>query len=98
MGAHIFKAGRCQCCSNFIRACDPLWSGQVCIEVAVYQNLGPSGPPADGRNDVLYGRGILRDKVTPHNMQRCLPVIIWKTKMFGMWRQSTYKEKFPALQ
>ena len=49
MGAHIFNAGDQQCRRNILHMRDPLWIGQVRIEVAVHQQLGPLGTPTDSR-------------------------------------------------
>ena len=46
----------------------PFWNGQVRIEVSGHQQLGPSGLHADGHDNVLYGGGVFKGDITPHNM------------------------------
>ena len=46
----------------------PFWNGQVRIEVSCQQQLGPSGLPSNGHNNVLYGGGVVKGNIIPHNM------------------------------
>ena len=41
---------------------------QVCIEVTLQNQFAPSGPPSDGRDNVLYDRGVFGGGVKPHDM------------------------------
>ena len=42
-----------------------LWCHQVDVGASVHQNLGPVGTLADGRDDVIYGRGIVWGQIAP---------------------------------
>ena len=49
-------------------SCGSLRLRQVYVEVASHQQLIPAGPPDDGRDNVLYGRGIIGGDVPPHDI------------------------------
>ena len=68
MGANVFQTGGLQFRRNLLRARGPLWIGQVRIEVTSHMKLAPLGPPDDGRNDVLYGRGVVGGDIIAHSV------------------------------
>ena len=53
---------------NLFCACGTLRLHQVCVEVTGHQYLIPIGPPADGRDNILYDQGVVVGSAAPHNM------------------------------
>ena len=68
----VIQALLLQDCCNPLILLPALWYSQLGVEISDHHNCGPLGPLADGRNNVLYGRGIVWGKVAPHNV--ALPV------------------------
>ena len=48
--------------------CGPLWLGQVRIEVSVHHQFFHLGPSAYGRDNVLYGQGVIGGNITPQDI------------------------------
>ena len=68
MGAHVFQSSCGKGYLNILRVCSYLRLRQFRVEVNGHQNLRPTGTPFDGRNNVLYGRGVVGGDVSPHDM------------------------------
>ena len=60
---YLLRHGRC----NPLIPLPVLWRVQVSVEIADHQQRGPPGPLADGREDVLYFRGVIWGQVAPYN-------------------------------
>ena len=60
----ICDEGRCY----LIHACGFLRLYQLCISVVGYQQTIPSGLPDDGCDIVLYGQGVIKGDVAPHEI------------------------------
>ena len=68
VGAHLLQAGCGKVHSNLLIARGSIWILQAYIKVSDHQHLCPTGSLADGRNDVLYGRGVIWGNIAPHEI------------------------------
>ena len=55
-------------CRNIFILHLPLWLCQVSVKIDEHQQRIPPGLLADGRDDVLYFRGVVWGQVVPHNV------------------------------
>ena len=98
MCARVLQPITLMCRLDFLCAHAPFCIGQVCIEVDVQQQLGPSGPPDDVRDGVLYDQGIVGGDQHPTTCHQCQPAPSWKMTTSGPWRHRASKDKCSALQ
>ena len=66
--SHVLQALLRQCHCNPLVPLLALWCGQVGDEIAKHQKCVPLGPLANGRNDFLYGLGVVWGQVAPHDI------------------------------
>ena len=68
MDAHVFQPYGGEGRRNIFVTYVPLFRRQVGIEVSGHQKLFHIGLLADGRNYGIYGRGVVCDDISPHNV------------------------------